>query len=88
MRKAGQGEEHDLFAGDGADVVVQAEPLDAGGLLDHRFQERPGRFDQLGSYLLEQVSPFFGRERLDQMLFGRGQNALQADHDKSPIRWA
>jgi hypothetical protein len=41
LSSLGQGEEHDLFTGYGADVVVQAKHLDAGDLLDHRFQERP-----------------------------------------------
>ena len=79
---SGQGEEHDLFAGHGADVVVQAQHLDAGDLLDHRFQDRPRRFDQLGPDFFEQVPPLLGRQRLDQLLFGRGQDALEADHEK------
>ena len=29
-RRLGQGEEHHLFAGDGANIVVQAQDLDAG----------------------------------------------------------
>ena len=81
LRRFGQGEEHDLFAGDGADVVVQAHDLDAGDFLDHRLQERPRRFEQMGAYLFEQVSPLLGRERLDQVLFGGGQDALEADHE-------
>jgi hypothetical protein len=32
--------------------------------------------------LLQQVPPFLGRKRLYQMLFGRGQNALKADHEE------
>ena len=67
---------------DGADVVVQGQHLDAGDLLDHRFHDRPGRFDQMGPHLLEQVPPLLGRKRLDQMLFGRGQHALKADHEE------
>jgi hypothetical protein len=32
--------------------------------------------------LLEQVSPLLGRERLVQLLFGRSQNALKANHEE------
>ena len=56
--------------------------LDAGDLLDHRLHDRTGRFNQMGPHLLEQVPPLFGRKRLDQMLFGRGQDALKADHEE------
>ena len=66
----GQGEENDLFAGYGADVMVHGQHLDAGDLLDHRFHDRTGRLDQMGPHLLQQVPPFFGRERLDQLLLG------------------
>ena len=62
--------------------MVQGQHLDAGDLLDHRFHDRPGRFDQMGPHLLEQVPPLLGRKRLDQMLFGRGQHALKADHEE------
>jgi hypothetical protein len=61
--------------------VVHAQHLDTGDFPDHRFHERPGGFEQMGPYLLEQISPLVGRERLDQMLFGRGQDALEPDHD-------
>jgi len=77
-----QGEENDLLAGGGADVMVQGQHLDAGDLVDHRFEDRAGRFDQMGAYLLEQVPPFLGRKRLDQVLFGRSQNSLKADHEE------
>ena len=53
--------------------------LIAGDLLDHCLHEWPRRFDQMGPHLFEQVPPLLGRERLDQMLLGRGQNALEAD---------
>jgi hypothetical protein len=53
-----------------------------GDLLDHRFQDRPRRFHQMGAYLFEQVSALLGRERLDQLLFGGGQDALEADHEE------
>src|SRR5690349_11593933 len=34
-----QGEEHDLLAGVGADVVVQTQDFDAGDFLDHGFHK-------------------------------------------------
>ena len=36
----------------------------------------------MGPHLLEQVQPLVGRKRLDQLLLGGGQNALQADHEE------
>jgi hypothetical protein len=36
----------------------------------------------MSPYLLEQVSPLFGWERLDQILCSLGQNALESDHEK------
>ena len=36
----------------------------------------------MGPHLLEQVASLLGRKRLDELLLGRGQNALQADHEK------
>ena len=82
LRRVNQGEEHDLFAGHGADVMVQAEHFDAGDLLDHRLHQRPRRFEEMGPDLLEQVPPLLGRERLDEVLFGGGQDALEPDHDQ------
>ena len=58
IRRLGQGQENDLLAGDGADVMVQGQHLDAGDLVDHRFEDRTGRFDQMGAHLLEQALPF------------------------------
>ena len=81
IRRLGQGEENNLLACDGADVVVQAQHLDASDLLDYRFQYRPRRFDQVGPHLIEQVPAPIARKRLDQMLFGGGQNAVKADHE-------
>src|SRR5713226_7900722 len=78
----GQSEDDDFFAGDGADVVVQAHDFGAGHLLDHGFHNRPGRFNQMGANLFEQVSPFLGGERFDQVLLGGGQNTLKADHQE------
>ncbi len=50
--RLGKGKENNLLAGYGADVMVQAQDLDAGDLLDHRFHDRTGRFDQMGPHLL------------------------------------
>ena len=77
-----QAENHDLFAAAGADVVVEARYANPGDLLDHRLDHRPGRFDQLGPDLFEQVPALFGRKRLDEVLFGRGQYTLEADHEQ------
>lgn len=79
-RRLGQSEKHDLFSSNGADVVVEAQHLGAGDLMDQCFHDRPGRFNQMLPYLFDQVPPFLGRERLDQVLFGRRQNALEADN--------
>ena len=68
----GQSEDDDFFAGRGADVVVHAHHFGAGHLLDHGSHDRPGRFNQMGANLFEQVSPFLGGERFDQVLFGGG----------------
>ena len=81
-RRLGKGKENHLLAGCGADVMVQGHHLDAGDLLDHRFHDRTGRFDQMGPYLLQQVPPLLSGKRLDQMLFGRGQHALKPDHEE------
>ena len=51
LRWLGQGEEHDLFAGYGADVVAQAQHLDSGDFLYQRFHDRPCCFDQMGPHL-------------------------------------
>ena len=84
-RRLGQGEENDFLAGCGADVVVQAQHLAAGDLLDHRFHDRPRRLDQVRAYLFEQVSALLDRERLDQLLFGRGQHAPEADDERARL---
>src|ERR1019366_6598004 len=47
--------------------------------LNHRLQKGPRRFHQLPPYFLEQVPALFGGERLDKLLRGRGQNALETD---------
>ncbi len=71
QRRFGQREDHDFFASDGADVVMQAKYFDASDLLDQLFQERPRGFDEMSPHLLEQVAPLGELERLDQLLFGR-----------------
>src|SRR5262249_20202319 len=43
---------------------------------------RPRGFDQMGAHLFEQVSALFGRQGLDQLLLGRRQNALEANHEE------
>jgi AI-2E family transporter len=58
----GQGEEHDLLASDGADVVVHADDLDAGDFPDHRLHQRSRGFEKMRANLLEQVSAFLGRQ--------------------------
>ena len=62
--------------------MVQRQHLDAGDLLDHCFHDRPGCFDQMGTYLFEQVAPLLGRQRSDEMLFGGGQNSPQTNHEQ------
>ena len=74
-----QGEEHDLLAGNRADIVVQGPHFDARRFFDHRIHQGPCCFDQMGPNLLEQISPLLGWQRSDEMLFRRGQNASQAD---------
>lgn len=83
IRRLGQGKEHNLLSSHGADVVVQAQHLDASNIVDHGFQVRPPRLDQVGPYLFEQVPSFLLRERLDQVLFGGGQDTLEADHEEA-----
>jgi hypothetical protein len=58
-------ENHDFFPGGGANVLMQADDICARGFVNHLRENRPRLFDQLCSDLLEQVSPFFRRERLD-----------------------
>jgi hypothetical protein len=80
--RLGEGEENDLFAGYGADVMVQGHDFNAGDLLDHRLHDWTGRFNQMGPYLLQQVPPLFGWKRLDQVLLGCGQDPLKADDEE------
>jgi hypothetical protein len=72
---------HDLVTSDSADVVVHADELDAGDLTNHRLHERPSRFDEMVAYLFEKIGPLLGRQRLDQVLFGGSQYAMEADKD-------
>jgi len=58
LRRFGRRENHNLFASESANVVVQAERFDAGDTLNQRFQRRPRDFDQLRSDLLQQVATF------------------------------
>ena len=81
VRHFGQGEEHDLFACDSADVVVHTHNCDAGDFQDHCFHERSRGFDKMCTHLFKEVSSLLGGQRLDQVLFGRGQDALEADKE-------
>jgi hypothetical protein len=67
-----QREKHDLLAGRGADVVVQAQHLGASGLFYQNLHDWPCRLDEVGSHLLEQVPSLFCRKCLDQLLLSRG----------------
>ncbi len=40
----------------------------------------------MGAHLLEQVSDLFRRQRLDEILLARGQDALEADREKIIIQ--
>ena len=82
IRRPGRSAENDLFSGNGADVLVQAQHFDACDFLDHCFHDRPRGFDQMRPYLLEQVPTFLGRERPDHLLFSRGQDALKTDDEE------
>ena len=79
IRRLDKGEYNDLLTGDGTDVVVQAQDLDASDLLDHRLHDWPGHFEQVGPRLLEQIPPLLGRKRFDQLPFGRSQDASKAN---------
>jgi len=61
---------------------MQAHNLDTGDILKHGLQGRPSRLHQLGPHLLEQIPALVGMERLDQLLFGRRQDAAEAHHEK------
>ena len=37
---------------------------------------------RMGPHLLQQIPPLLGRKRFDEMLLGRGQHALKADHEE------
>jgi hypothetical protein len=80
-RRFSQCKEYDLFAGDGADVVVHADDLDAGDFPDQLLHERSSCLEKMFAYLLEQIAPFFGRQRFDQVLFGGSEYAMKANKD-------
>lgn len=71
-----------FFAGDGADVVVEAAHFDAGDFLNHCFHNRSGGFDELDSDLFEKIASFFGGDGSDQLLFRGGENACHSDDEK------
>ena len=60
VRRPGKGKENDLLAGFRADVMVHGHDCDASDILDHRFEDRTGRFNQMCPYLLQQVPAFSG----------------------------
>ena len=61
---------------------MEAQNLDAGDVLDHRPHDWARRFDQLRPDLLEQIPSSLWRERLGQLLFGRGEHTLEADDEE------
>lgn len=77
-----QGEDHQLFAGDRADVVMQADDLNTGGREDQSFQACSGGFHEVGSNLFQKIPPFFRREGLNQVLLGGGENPLQTNYEE------
>ena len=79
LRRFGEGEGDQFFAGGGADVLVHAQHLNTGYLLDHGFHDRPRGFNEVGADLLQQIPSLLGRNRLDQLLLCGGEHALQAD---------
>jgi hypothetical protein len=56
LRCFGESEKHDLFAGDGADVVMHADDCDPGDSRDPRLQERSRGFEKMCAHAFEQVS--------------------------------
>jgi hypothetical protein len=81
VRRIGQRKKHDFLAGDGADVVVHTHDPDPGDVQDDCLQKRPRGFKKVSAHLFKEVSSLLGRQRLDQVLFGRGQDALEADKE-------
>ena len=77
----GQRQDNERFAGHGADVVMKTHNLDSGDLLDHPLYERFRIFDQMRSYLLEQIPPLLGRE-FGKLLLGGRQQTLEPDDDE------
>jgi hypothetical protein len=61
----GQGKEDNLLTGNSADVVVHADDLDAGDFPDQLLHERSSCLEKMFAYLLEQIAPFFDRQRFD-----------------------
>jgi len=82
QRRLTEGEDHDFFAGYGADIVVQAQHPDASYLLDLRLDDRPRSFHHLDSHLLLEIASLLGLVRLGQMLFRRSQNPLEPDQQQ------
>lgn len=81
-RCLGQREQYDFFAGGDADVMMQTHHLDAGNLCDHRFEDRPRCFNELGPDLFQKISSFLRRVCLDEMLLRGREHTLQSDDKK------
>jgi hypothetical protein len=81
-RQLSQGEQHDLFAGQCADVVVQTQHFDSGDFLYHGLHGWPRSFHQMTPHLLEQIPSFIRRQCFDQVLLGRGQNTFEPANDE------
>ena len=78
----GQGEEDNLLASHGADIVVETQHYNASDLLDHDDQGRPCQLDQLRTDRLSRSLPLLSWQCLDQLLFSSSQNAPEADNEE------
>ena len=72
-----EGEEYDLLAGFGANVVVQADNFNPGDFFHRRLHDGASGFDELGAYLFEKVPTPLGGVRIGELLLGCGQDAAQ-----------
>ncbi len=61
---------------------MEADGLDPANIFDKFFQNWSSGFDQLRANLLKEISSPLRREGRDQMLFGGGEDSLEADHEK------
>ena len=72
----------DFFPRAGTDIVVQASRLNAGDIVNHPLQSWTRRLDELGPNLFQQVPTSVRWKCCHQMLLGRGQDTLQANHQQ------